>query len=97
MDFSAGHFQKGLVLLYVLKIIAFCLKVCYIIYTKQGEFTLGKKTVRPAADPKGNHIGIRLSDGEVEKIKNCIDKTGMTKTGVIRAGIELVYEKITGR
>lgn len=58
---------------------------------------MGKKMGRPTTDPKGNYTGIRLSDGEVDKIKICMDKTGMTKTGVIRAGIELVYEKIVGR
>lgn len=58
---------------------------------------MGKKMGRPTTDPKENYMGIRLSDGEVDKIKICMDKTGMTKTGVIRAGIELVYEKIMGR
>lgn len=58
---------------------------------------MGRKTGRPTTDPKENYTGIRLSDGELEKIKTCMDKTGMTKTGVIRAGIELVYEKIVGR
>lgn len=69
----------------------------YYVYTKQGEPIMEKKTGRPTTDPKGNYIGIRLSDNELEKIKICMDKTKMTRTGVIRAGIELVYEKIVGR
>ncbi len=52
------------------------------------------KTGRPTTDPKENYTGIRLSSAELDKIKFCMDKTGMTKTGVIRAGIELVYEKM---
>ncbi len=55
------------------------------------------KTGRPTTDPKENYTGIRLSSAELDKIKFCMDKTGMTKTGVIRAGIELVYEKMSGR
>lgn len=53
-----------------------------------------KKIGRPTTNPKENYTGIRLSNDELEKIKFCMDKTGMTKTGVIRAGIQLVYEQI---
>lgn len=52
------------------------------------------KIGRPTTNPKENYTGIRLSDDELEKIKFCMEKTGMTKTGVIRAGIQIVYEKI---
>lgn len=34
------------------------------------------------------------TDGE--KISECMNRTGMTKSGVITAGIELVYEKVRG-
>ena len=53
-----------------------------------------KKMGRPTTSPKENYTGIRLSDDELEKVKICMDCTGMTKTGVIRAGIQLVYEQI---
>lgn len=56
---------------------------------------MSKKIGRPTTSPKENFTGIRLSDEELEKVKICMECTGMTKTGVIRAGIELVYEKIT--
>lgn len=49
---------------------------------------------RPTNDPKGNYVGIRLSDEELEQLENCENATGMTKTGVIRAGIQLVWEKV---
>lgn len=58
---------------------------------------MAKKMGRPTTDPKDNYIGIRLSDWEINKIKFCMERTGMTKTGVIRAGIELVYEQIVRR
>lgn len=53
------------------------------------------RTGRPTDNPKENYTGIRLSDDELKKLKFCMEKTGMTKTGVIRAGIELVYGQIT--
>lgn len=43
---------------------------------------------------KTNVVNIRLSDEEMRMLQNCMDRTGMTKTGVIRAGIQLVSEKI---
>lgn len=53
------------------------------------------KKGRPTSEPKGNRESFRLSDKDMEKLKFCMEKTRMTKTGVIRAGIELVYEQIT--
>ena len=55
---------------------------------------MSKKIGRPTDNPKENYTGIRLSDTELEKLKFCMNRTGMTKTGVIRAGIELVYDQI---
>lgn len=53
-----------------------------------------KRIGRPTNSPKENYTGIRLSDAELEKLQFCMERTGMTKTGVIRAGIELVYSQI---
>ena len=50
---------------------------------------------RPTENPKGHYTGIRLSDDEVKKIDFCMKKTGMTKTDVLRKGIDLVYQEIT--
>ena len=55
---------------------------------------MSKKIGRPTDNPKENYTGIRLSDNELEKLKFCMEHTGMTKTGVIRAGIEIVYDQI---
>lgn len=74
----------------------FCLNRCYILFIqKKGDDKLSPRTGRPTNNPKENYTGIRLSDDELKKLKFCMEKTGMTKTGVIRAGIELVYEQIT--
>lgn len=55
---------------------------------------MAKKMGRSTNDPKENYTGIRLSDEEIRKIKFCMERTGMSKTAVLRAGIELVYEQI---
>lgn len=54
-----------------------------------------KKMGRPTDSPKGNYTGIRLSDEEVKKLDFCMTKTGMTKTDILRRGIDLVYQEIT--
>lgn len=52
------------------------------------------KLGRPTSNPKDTYTGIRLSQNELNKLKFCMERTGMTKTGVIRAGIQLIYEKL---
>ena len=49
---------------------------------------------RPTNDPKGNYTGIRLSDDEVRKLEVCMKKTGLSKTGVIRQGVNTLYTKL---
>lgn len=53
-----------------------------------------KKMGRPTEAPKIHRESFRLSDEDMEKLKICMDKTGMSKTDVIRAGIEAVYQKV---
>lgn len=55
---------------------------------------MSPRTGRPTTNPKENYTGIRLSDSELRKLKFCMEHTGMTKTDVIRKGIELVYQEI---
>jgi predicted DNA-binding protein len=49
----------------------------------------------PSKNPKRNDTRIRLSDEEWEKLSFCAEKTGMTKTDIIRKGINLVYQEVT--
>lgn len=49
----------------------------------------------PSKDPKRNDIRIRLTDSEREKLDFCSEKTGMSKSDIIRKGIDLVYEELT--
>lgn len=54
----------------------------------------GKKMGRPTDNPKTNNTRIRMTDEEVKKLNYCCEKTGMSKSDVIRMGIQLVYENI---
>lgn len=56
---------------------------------------MSPRTGRPTDDPKKKRKGFRLSDGDIEKLKVCVEKTGMSETDVIRKGIDLVYQEVT--
>lgn len=49
----------------------------------------------PSKDPKRNDTRIRLTDSEAQKLDYCSKVTGMTKTDVIRKGIDMVYAEVT--
>lgn len=49
---------------------------------------------RPTKNPKWNRESFRLSDQDVEKMKLCVEKTGMSKTDVIRMGIDKIYTEL---
>lgn len=53
------------------------------------------RTGRPTNEPRKNWQGLRLSDNDIEKLEFCVRETGMTKTDIIRKGIDLVYQGIT--
>jgi len=55
---------------------------------------LNKSGRPPSSCPKKNYVGIRLSNKELEELENCKRATGMSKTGVIRRGIHLVWERV---
>ncbi|WP_181369375.1 hypothetical protein [Eubacterium ramulus] len=49
---------------------------------------------RPTDAPKSYRESFRLSEEDMNKIRFCMEKAGMSKTDVIRAGIDAVYEKM---
>lgn len=53
------------------------------------------RTGRPTQEPKYHRESFRLSDSDLEKIQFCMEQTGMTKTDVIRKGVDLVYKELT--
>ena len=55
------------------------------------------RTGRPTQERKGNRESFRFSDNDMEKIQYCMQATGMSKTDVIRKGVDLVYKEITNK
>lgn len=49
---------------------------------------------RPTDDPKTLSTRIRLSEEDVQRLEYCAEKTGMTKSEIIRLGIKEVYEEL---
>lgn len=55
---------------------------------------MSPRTGRPTDDPKRNQYRIRLSDKEVEMLDYCCKITGLSKSDIVRQGIEKVYNEI---
>ena len=55
---------------------------------------MSPRTGRPTDDPKRHETRIRMSDEDVRLLKLCCEKTGKSKTDVIRLGIRKVYEQL---
>jgi len=53
-----------------------------------------KKMGRPTDAPKSYRESFRLSESDMEKIRFCMEKTGASKTDVVRMGIEALYKKL---
>lgn len=53
-----------------------------------------KKLGRPTNNPKSHRVSFRLSEEDIEKINFCTEKTGKSKTDIIRNGISEIYNKI---
>ena len=49
---------------------------------------------RPTDAPKNNRESFRLSDDDMEKMRFCMEKADMSKTDIIRKGIDLVYQEM---
>jgi hypothetical protein len=55
---------------------------------------MSPRTGRPTTDKKANRESFRFSDSYIEKLNYCVEKTGMSKTDVVRKGIDSVYQSI---
>lgn len=49
---------------------------------------------RPTTDPKVLNTRVRLSEEDTEMLEYCAEKTGKTKSEIIRQGIRLVYNSV---
>lgn len=56
---------------------------------------MSTKMGRPLSDnPKGKRIGVRLDENTLSTLERCCEELNQSKSDVIRAGINLVAEKI---
>lgn len=44
-------------------------------------------------DARTNQYRLRMSDAELKKLEFCCEKLGLSKSEVIRAGIETMYQE----
>jgi len=54
---------------------------------------MSPRTGRPTDDPKRLNTRIRLSEEDIRKLDFCAEKLGISKSEVIRRGIELAYKE----
>lgn len=64
----------------------------YMWIQKRGECMSPKG--RPTNNPKVLNTRIRLSEDDVKRLEYCHEKTGFTKSEIIRMGIQEVYNKL---
>ena len=48
----------------------------------------------PSKTPRSNQHRIRLTDTELEMLEYCCRQTGLSKSDVVRRGIEKVYQEL---
>ena len=48
----------------------------------------------PSDNPKNNQHRIRLTDKEVKMLEFCCNETGLSKSDVVRRGIEIVHNEL---
>ncbi len=44
-------------------------------------------------DPARNQLKVKLTDSELDKLNECIQLTGKSKSDIVREGINEVYKK----
>ena len=52
-----------------------------------------RKMGRPTSEPKDYELKVRISESDKKKVEHIQSKTKMTKSDIVRAGINKVYEE----
>lgn len=63
----------------------------FLYHQKKGDDKLSPRTGRPTDNPKKHETRIRMSDKDVEKLNYCAIEMGMSKSEIIRKGIDTAY------
>ena len=58
---------------------------------------MSPRTGRPTSDPKDKFLKIRVSQNDLDKLKEVSDKKGISKTEVIRIGINIQFKELKGK
>ncbi|MBR3645213.1 MAG: hypothetical protein IKN54_02245 [Lachnospiraceae bacterium] len=51
------------------------------------------KMGRPTSEPKEHELKVRISEADKQKVEEIQNKTNMSKSDIVRAGINKVYEE----
>lgn len=71
----------------------FCVAIIYNMVTQnEGGEQMGK-IGRPTADPKTHQLRIRLSEADNRKLNDCAERLEISRSDVIRRGIDKVYKE----
>jgi hypothetical protein len=72
----------------------FCSYKSYIVLKGRKEDAMSPRTGRPTDERKELTVRLRMSPSETEILDYCCEKTGLTRSEVLRLGIQKVYEGI---
>ena len=53
-----------------------------------------KKIGRPTDNPKSTLAHFRMSDEDLKKLEFCSEQTGLSKSEIVRKGIDKVYQEL---
>ncbi len=70
--------------------------VIVVLSLQKGGVIIGeqKKMGRPTDNPKTTMFRVRLDDGTIEMLDESADALNITKSAVVRKGIEMVYKSL---
>lgn len=55
---------------------------------------MSRKIGRPTDSPKKSRLELRLSDDDIYKLEYCYQKTGLSKSEILRKGLEFLYQSL---
>lgn len=55
---------------------------------------MSPRTGRPTDDPKRSTIKFRVSDEDIKRLQFVSEKTGLSKSEILRQGVREIYERL---
>ena len=72
----------------------YCKSICIIFDEKGGEHVCAKMGRPKLEHPKSTQLTVRMDDETVAKLDEVAKEKSVTRTDVLRQGIEIQYERI---